>query len=101
MGRDMRGGGGGGGWWRGAPKLHANKGKPIPPGLVVILETQGSADTGSMGVSRESGQEEGGRRRDARGAGYCPRKKVCHGVSKLLPESCEDPVTCSVQMFSF
>ncbi len=39
-------------------QLQGNKGKPIPPGIILILETQGSPDSGSMGLSWE--EKEGG-----------------------------------------
>ncbi|CAB1443603.1 unnamed protein product [Pleuronectes platessa] len=39
-------------------QLQGNKGKPIPPGIILILETQGSPDSGSMCLSGE--EKEGG-----------------------------------------
>ncbi|TNN63350.1 hypothetical protein EYF80_026452 [Liparis tanakae] len=41
-------------------QLQGNKGKPIPPGIILILETQGSPDSGSMGLSGEEKEEGGG-----------------------------------------
>lgn len=39
-------------------QLQGNKGKPIPPGIILILETQCSPDSGSMALSGE--EKEGG-----------------------------------------
>lgn len=45
-------------------KLQGNKGKPIPPGIILILETAGSPDSGSINVSLQGrGGRGGGRRR--------------------------------------
>lgn len=38
--------------------LQGNRGQPIPPGIILTLETQDSADSGSMGFSGE--EKEGG-----------------------------------------
>lgn len=69
-------------------QLQGNKGKPIPPGIIMILETLGSPDSGSMGLSGRRRKEEGSR------AGYCPKESVPRCV-QITPKVVGDPVTCS------
>lgn len=61
-------------------RLQGNKGKPIPPGMILTLETQESADSGSMGSS-------GGRKQEGTRAGYCTKESVPRSI-KTTPQSC-------------
>lgn len=61
-------------------RLQGNKGKPIPFGMILTLETQDSADSGSMGSS-------GGRKREGARAGYCTKESVPRSI-KTTPQSC-------------
>lgn len=73
-------------------KLQGNKGKPIPPGIILILETAGSPDSGSMGLSREDEEEE------EEGGGdhsrILAKKSVPHRV-QIAHKVVGNPVTCS------
>lgn len=69
------------GWEQGS-QLQGNKGKPIPPGIILILETQGSPDSGSMGLSGE----------DKEGGGDQIRilhQRKCAMLCPNYPQSCE------------
>lgn len=61
-------------------RLQGNKGKPIPLGMILTLETQESADSGSMGSS-------GGRKQEGTRAGYCTKESVPRSI-KTTPQSC-------------
>lgn len=69
-------------------QLQGNKGKPIPSGVILILETQGSPDSRSMGLSRED--EEGGGAQSR----MLPKESVPCRV-QITPKVVGDFVTCS------
>lgn len=65
-------------------RLQGNKGKPIPLGMILTLETQESADSGSMGSS-------GGRKQEGTRAGYCTKESVPRSIKTTPappPQSC-------------
>lgn len=69
-------------------QIQGNKGKPIPPGIILILETQGSLDSRSMGLSGE----------DEEGGGVLSRilpQRKCAMLCPNYPKVVEDPVSCS------
>lgn len=70
-------------------QLQGNKGKPIPLGMILTLETQESADTGSMGSS--GGRKERGGDQDR----ILHQGKCATLYQNYPPEVAGDPVTCS------
>lgn len=70
-------------------QLQGNKGKPIPLGMILTLETQESADSGSMGSS--GGRKEGGGDQDR----ILHQGKCASLYQNYPPEVAGDPVTCS------
>lgn len=70
-------------------QLQGNKGKPIPLGMILTLETQESADSGSMGSS--GGRKEGGGDQDR----ILHQGKCATLYQNYPPEVARDPVTCS------
>lgn len=77
-------------------QLQGNKGKPIPPGIILILETPGSPDIGSMCLFWEEKKEKGRGMKKEEGtrAGYCTKESVPHCVH-VAPNTEEDLVTFS------
>lgn len=73
-------------------RLQGNKGKPIPLGMILTLETQESADSGSMGSS-------GGRKQEGTRAGYCTKESVPRSIKTTPPKLQE--ILLPVQMFEF
>lgn len=77
---------------KGQERAPGYKGKPIPPGMILTLETQESADSGSMGSS-------GGRMQEGARAGYCTKESVPRSVKTTPPKLQE--ILLPVQMFEF
>lgn len=63
--------------------LQGNKGKPIPPGIILILETQGSPASGSMGLSGEEKEGGGDQSRIL-------HQRKCATLCPNYPQSCKE-----------